>query len=367
MWNLGVFLVIGNQEAAGRTRLGNDFDGRLLLEEALSNSGRVSVARLLEAVVPIGKLRELAKTFGLTPKGGYRIDRAPANILAPLVADKDRAKVLEAACSLLADCLAQNKSKPKPKPKAKTKAVAKGKKTAKSDLQPVLERKERELDELRDELAKAREVANRQRQRLEELDHKQQRHKEQRARLRGEVDRLGRQLRDQRSTPADVRDQTVEIHQLLRELEDLAQVEAEQRRLLAERQAGIRDLEERVAELLPLVPKGRRKKREPQPEPPPLPERFRRPYFTQPFHKSLENKDRRAVEAAYRAILLFCTEGPGYPGLQVKQLDSPIWSFRAALKLRVYFTNREDGDVDILELADRQEQPTVLRRLREKQ
>ena len=356
-----------DQEALGRRRLGNDFDGRVLLEEALSNSGRVSVAKLLEAVVPVGKLRELAKNFGLSPKGGYRIDRAPGHILAPLVADKEHAKVMEAACSLLADYLTQAKPEGKGKAKAKTKAKAKNNKNQRPDLQPVLERKERELDEIRDELQKAREVANRQRLRLEELDHGRQRDKEQRARLKGEVERLGRQARDQRSTPAEVRDQTVEIHQLLRELEELAQVENQQRRLLAERQAKIRDLEERVAELLPLVPKGRRKKKEPPPEPPPLPERFRRPYFTQPFYKSLENKDRRSVEAAYQAILLFCTEGPGYPGLQVKQLDAPIWSFRAALKLRVYFTNREDGDVDILELADRQEQPTVLRRLREKQ
>ncbi len=352
-----------DQEALGRRRLGNDLDGRVLLEEALSNSGRVSVARLLEAVVPVGKLRELAKNFGLSPKGGYRIDRAPGHILAPLVADKEHAKVMEAACSLLADHLTQAK----PEGKGKAKAKPKSNKNQRPDLRPVLERKERELDETREELAKAREVANRQRLRLEELDHGRQRDKEQRARLKGEVDRLGRQARDQRSTPAEVRDQTVEIHQLLREFEELAQVENQQRRLLAERQAKIRHLEERVAELLPLVPKGRRKRKEPPSEPPPLPERFRRPYFTPPFYKSLENKDRRAVEAAYQATLLFCTEGPGYPGLQVKQLDAPIWSFRAALKLRVYFTNREDGDVDILELADRQEQPTVLRRLREKQ
>ncbi len=247
--------------------MGNDFDGRVLLEEALSNRGRVSVARLLEAVVPVGKLRELAKNVGLSPKGGYRIDRAPGHILAPLVADKEHAQVMEAACSLLADYLIQAKPEGKGKAKAKTKAKAKRNKNQRPDLQPVLERKERELDEIRDELQKAREVANRQRLRLEELDHGRQRDKEQRARLKGEVERLGRQARDQRSTPAEVRDQTVEIHQLLRELEELAQVENQQRRLLAERQAKIRDLEERVAELLPLVPKGRRKKKEPPPEP----------------------------------------------------------------------------------------------------
>lgn len=334
-------------------------DGKVLLEEALANNGRVSLARLLTAVVPVASLRDLAKNFGLTPKGGHRIDRAPGNILAALVADASKPKVIEAACELLAEHLAPPQVAKEPaKPKAKTES--------KNDI-AVLARRERELNEAREELVKARDVVGRQRQRLAELDHTQQRNQEQVARLRGEADRLRRQLESQQSTPSSVRDQAVEIHELLREFDELTQVEFDQRRMLAARQARIRELEERVAELEPLVPKGRRRKKEPPPEPPPLPERFRRPYFTQSFYKSLENKDRRAVEAAYQAILLFSTEGPGYPGLQVKQLDAPIWSFRAALKLRVYFVNRGDGDVDILELADRQEQPTVLRRLREKQ
>jgi len=335
-------------------------DGKALLEEALAHRGRVSLARLLTALVPVAALRNLAKSFGLTPKGGHRIDRAPAHILAGLVADTTKTEVIEAACGLLAEHLKPRKAEDEMQRKeAKDKAKTDGAAAA-------LERRERELSDTREELARAREIMSRQRQRLEELDHLLQRGQEQLARLRGEIHRLRRRLEGRQSTTPELRSQTVEIHDLLREFEELTQVETEQRRMLALRQARIRELEEQVAQLLPLVPKGRRKK-EPPPEPPPLPERFRRPHFTQAFYKSLENKDRRAVEAAYQAILLFCTEGPGYPGLQAKQLEPPIWSFRAALKLRVYFTNRADGDVDILELADRQEQSTVLRRLREKQ
>lgn len=329
----------------------NRVDAKKLLEEALAHHGRVSLSRLLAAVVPVARLRELAKSLGLTPKGGHRIDRAKGQVLAGLLADATRAKVLEAACGLLAEHLEPPAVEDQPR---------------KATDGAALERKERELSAAREELHKAREITSRQRQRLEELDHVRQRGQEQMARLRGEVERLNRQLGGKQSTSAEVKDQAVQIHELLRELDELTQVETDQRRLLAAQQARIRELEEQVAELLSLVPRGRRKK-EPPPAPPPLPERFRRPYFTQSFYKSLENKDRRSVEAAYQAILLFCTEGPGYPGLQVKQLESPIWSFRAALKLRVYFTNRPDGDVDILELADRQEQSTVLRRLREKQ
>ncbi|MHC4077411.1 MAG: hypothetical protein ACYST0_03090, partial [Planctomycetota bacterium] len=141
-------------------------DGKVLLEEALANSGRVPLAKLLTAVVPVGKLRELAKAFGLTPKGGYRMDRAPGYILAPLVTDTDQPKVMEAACALLADHLTPAKTS-KTKAKAKTKTTSKGKGKG-SD--PALERREQELGEMREELQKAREVANRQRKRLEELD-----------------------------------------------------------------------------------------------------------------------------------------------------------------------------------------------------
>ena len=91
------------------------------------------------------------------------------------------------------------------------------------------------------------------------------------------------------------------------------------------------------------------------------------PYFLPSFYKSLDGKDRRAVERAVQAILLFCTEGHSYPGLEVKQLGGQdTWSLRASLDLRVYFRPLPDGDVEVLELADREDQRTTLRRLKEK-
>jgi hypothetical protein len=51
----------------------------------------------------------------------------------------------------------------------------------------------------------------------------------------------------------------------------------------------------------------------------------------------------------------------------VKQLGGQdTWSFRASLGLRVYFRPVGDGDIELLELADREEQHTTLRRLKEK-
>ena len=128
----------------------------------------------------------------------------------------------------------------------------------------------------------------------------------------------------------------------------------------------MRELEARVEELEPLVPKGRRKKK--RRPPPPQPDAFRLPHFTAAFYKTLEGKDRRSVEKAVQAVLLFCTEGPSYPGLEVKQLEggTPLWSLRASLKLRVFFTVRTDGDVDVLALADREDQHTALRRWKDR-
>jgi len=129
----------------------------------------------------------------------------------------------------------------------------------------------------------------------------------------------------------------------------------------------MRELEEENAELEQLLPKGRRRKKAPEPPPPAPDRRFRLPYFAQSFYRSLDGKDRRSVERAVEAVLLFCTEGHAYPGLEVKQLGGQdTWSLRASLGLRVYFRQRDDGDVEILEVADREEQNTTLRRLKER-
>jgi hypothetical protein len=39
---------------------------------------------------------------------------------------------------------------------------------------------------------------------------------------------------------------------------------------------------------------------------------------------------------------------------------------RASLGLRVYFVRREDGDIDVVEIADREDQHTTLRRIKER-
>ncbi len=91
------------------------------------------------------------------------------------------------------------------------------------------------------------------------------------------------------------------------------------------------------------------------------------PYFSAGFYRSLVDKERRAIERAMLAVFTLCTEGPTYPGLEVKQLEGlDLWSMRAALKLRVYFRWRPDGDVEIEELGDREDQHTTLRRFKER-
>lgn len=157
------------------------------------------------------------------------------------------------------------------------------------------------------------------------------------------------------------------VHQLEGEREDVLAADAELRRQLAHNQTRIRELEAEVHELEALLPKGKRRRKAPPPEPPPDERRFRLPRFTAAFYKSLEGKERRGVERAIQAVLLFCTEGHSYPGLEVTQLGGQdTWSLRASLGLRVYFRPLADGDIEVLELGDREDQNTTLRRLKER-
>lgn len=131
----------------------------------------------------------------------------------------------------------------------------------------------------------------------------------------------------------------------------------------ADQAARIRDLTTRNAELEELVPKGRRRKA-PKLEEPALGSVFRLPILTPSFYKSLEGRDRRSSERVIQAVLLFSTEGPAYPGLEVKQIEGQdLWSLRASIKLRVYFRQRHDT-VEFLEVADREDQATTLKRLK---
>ena len=141
------------------------------------------------------------------------------------------------------------------------------------------------------------------------------------------------------------------MRDLEQELEARVAADEALRRQLAVERTTVRALEDEVKELEALLPKGRRRKV--TAPPPPEPARFRLPHFLPSFYKSLVGKERKSVERAVQAVLLFCTEGPAYPGLEVKKLGGQeTWSLRASLGLRVYFENRDDGDVDVVRLAD---------------
>ncbi len=330
-----------------------------LEEEVLASSGSLSLATLLTRLLSVQELRLLAREHGVTPKGGYRMDRAPAKVLVPLLAETKTPEVLEAVCAAVAQAL-QPKS-------GGTEGKAKSKAAATEDLAPMLELKEQELQLALKEVTKLRATATRQRRRLDALNQTHQVELDRAALLKVEVEDLRRQAARQTKVPAARKKRSHTIHELERELEAMEEINEHQRRKLAEKSAAIKELKSCIIEMQPLLAKvkGKRKRAE-ETEAPPLPDRFRIPYFKPGFIKSLEGKERRSVESAYQAILLFCTEGPSYPGLQVKQLEAAsVWSFRAGIKLRVYFMPREDGDIDLVALADRQEQKTMLRRLKD--
>ncbi len=326
-------------------------DPAQLHAEALARKGALRLAWLLGRCVPIADLRALAKRFGLTPKG-FRLERADAMQLGELLAALELPEVFEAACTALAAVLAA------PAQADRTAAPA-------SDYKPILELKDKELAQCRAELGRAREIAQRQRDKEAELTRRLAQAEEESIRMHKVLDELRHELaarpgRVDEPGPAAQRQRDLE-----RDLADANTIEEALRFRLSEQQARIQQLEAEVEALAALVPKGRRKA---PPPPPPAPrERVRVPHFTPGFYRSLEGKERRSIERAIQAVFLYCTEGPSYPGLEVKQLEGmSLWSMRAALKLRVYFTLRPDGDVDIEALADREDQHTLLRRWKDR-
>ncbi len=324
-----------------------------LAERILAKGADLPLAMLLELAVPVARLRDLARRQGLSPKGGFRIERAPAHVLAPLLAEqRDPTQLDEVLRLLLPQPVA------KPGPEASSPAMV--------DAQALLALREAELGRLRAEVERVRDAAARTRDRESELARRLELAERDRAVLQGRLQQRASASPPAGESPRDARDLQRRVHELEDEREGFLAADAALRRQLAHNQTRMRELMQTVAELEPLVPKGRRRHK-PTIEPEPPPATFRMPYFAASFYKSLAGKDRRAIERAVHAVLLFCTEGYGYPGLEVKQMGGQdTWSLRASRGLRVYFRPRGDGDIEILEFADREEQHTTLRRLKER-
>ncbi|MCA3007748.1 MAG: hypothetical protein INH34_05225 [Phycisphaerales bacterium] len=329
-----------------------------LVERVLADGGDLPLTLLLEHAVPVAALRELARELGLTPKGGFRLAKAPAKVLAALFAEQRDAEVLDKVLQLLLPAAGAPAAAPAAEADGGAAAGA-----AKPD--PLLALRDAEIARLRAELDRAREAQNRAHERDTDLQRQLDAANDELARRRAEA----AQPKVQAPPPLarDAKELQRQIKEVASENEGLREADRALRRQLAFDQTRIRELEAEVTELDALLPKGKRR-RKPQPEPAAAAERrFRLPRFLPSFYKSLEGKERKAVERAVQAVLLFCTEGHGYPGLEVKQMGGQdTWSLRASLGLRVYFRHRDDGDVEVLELADREDQHTTLRRLKER-
>ncbi len=325
-----------------------------LAERVLGKGADLPLSLLLEFVAPVRALRDLARELGLSPKG-FRIDKAPAPVLASLLAEQRDAKVLDRVLELLLQ----------PAP-AETEPADGGGAAAAAVPDPLAALRDAELTRTRDEIERGRESLARAREREADLAQRLQTAEQRLAAMRAEL--AAARLPARGDSSRDDRALERRVHDLENEREGFHAADQALRRQLAHNQSRLRELEGEVAELEALLPKGKRR-RKPQPEPTPSPDdrRFRLPRFTAPFYKSLEGKDRKAIERAIQAILLFCTEGHAYPGLEVKQLGGQdTWSLRASLGLRVYFRQLDDGDIELLELGDREAQNTTLRRLKER-
>lgn len=353
-------------------------DARLLLrrlaEKVMAQGGSVPLAMILEACLPLHRLRELARRFALSPKG-FRIDKAPANVLAPLLAELKDAAQLDEVVAALADRTsppaAQTSEDAADDTSGPAKALALAKLASahgeRETARREADRLGRDLERMRRELDKAEEGRSRAMERESEQRRQVERLQAELGLLRAEVERLRHRTSGSEPPAADGEGLHRQVHDLRQELLGYAETDAALRRQLAVYQSRIRELEDSVKELEELVPRGRRKKRAPEPPPPEPDKRVLIPRFTDGFYRSLQDKERKSVERAMYAILLFCGQGYAYPGLEVKQLmGQDTWSLRASLGLRVYFRQLPDGVVEFLELGNREDQNTTLRRLKER-
>lgn len=326
-----------------------------LAERVLAKNGDVPLAQLLELLVPVRRLRDLARDLGLTPKGGFRVDKAPAHVLAPLLADVREPEPLDRILRALVPA-ADDGDDAEPATAVDPAVLA--------EARQLLSLRESESARLRDEIERAREALARAQEREREQGRRAERLEHELALLRRD---RGSRVEPVREAPSrDDKELLRRLHDLENEREGFVAADAALRRQAAFDQSRLRDLEQTVRELEGLLPKGKRRHKPAPPEPPPPQHRFLLPRFTAAFYKSLDGKEPRAVERAIQAVLLFCTEGHGYPGLEVKQLGGQdTWSLRASLGLRVYF-RQGDGEIELLELGDREDQNTTLRRLKER-
>jgi len=324
-----------------------------LVESVLQNRGLLPLELLLARFVPVGRLRALAQERGTSPKG-FRIEAASASALAQaLLRDLDPDALSACAAELVAVLRAGASAPARQAPRSVSPEP--------TDRQPPA--RAAEVERLEARLAAAVAAQQRVEARAADLESRSAHLAQEVARLRGDlIAAEARPAPTERDRAAD-RDLERRLHAAESEVEVMARSEEDYRRRLAEQQSAIRVLEQRLEELEELVPKNRR--RRPPPAPPPAIERFRIPHFTADFYRSLGGRDQRSIEAAFDAIWRFATSGYGYPGLEVKQLEGiDLWSMRAGIKVRVYFRPRSDGDVDILAVGDREDQDTLLRRLR---
>lgn len=329
-----------------------------LVEQVLKADGLLTLTLLLECLPEVGDLRALAQKFGLSPKGGFRVERAPVKVLAPLLAEQRDQKNLRDVLSLLLP-----KSAPAQPPDAEQQRVQAAELT---EVRAVLALRDADVVRLREEIERAREGQNR--ARASEMDLERQLSTAQEG-----LARTNRLLHEAEHRPSeapvhrDERETVHRLHDLEAERESLLAAEQALRRQLARDHSRTRELEDEVTELESLIPASRRRKKKPMLPEPELERRILVPHFLPSFYKSLEGKERRSVERAVQAILMFCTEGYAYPGLEVKQLGGQdMWSMRASLGLRIYFRPIGEGDIEVLELGDREDQNTTLRRLKEK-
>ena len=133
-----------------------------LAEQVLKADGSMPLELLLERLAPVERLREVAQNLGLSPKGGFRIEKAPARVLAPLLAEQREAKSLEEVLALLLPSSDEPESSDVGQLREDAAAAA--------EARALLALRDAEVGRLREELERSREGQGRARIREAELE-----------------------------------------------------------------------------------------------------------------------------------------------------------------------------------------------------
>lgn len=102
--------------------------------------------------MPVRSLRSIARKHGLTPKGGFRLAKAPAHVLAPLLAELREPEALDEVVQALSASAIGEQGPLDLDEEVAGKKHGSGPKPSEPEITPAMRRKDEEAIQLRGDL-----------------------------------------------------------------------------------------------------------------------------------------------------------------------------------------------------------------------